>query len=393
MRLPHPRLLALPVSLVALLIGGCGQTPTTVEHVDASRPGPACGFATLTVSAGIDPAHAKSPQPTSPRGAMPAPNDSPGRAAATALLDSMTDDQRANTLLPLDHEARDDWHFVPRRRRGLALGAMTDAQRHDLHRLLQHGLSDSGYLKAMDIVWLESVLEQLENRAEDDHYRDPGRYTLLLFGDPADADSAWGWRFEGHHLSLNFTYAGGADGGVITTPMFMGTAPAVVPSGLHAGKRILADEHNLAFAFIATLTDEQRDAMMIGDVPGDVVTGPGREQSLREPVGIARSDMSEDQEAALLALLMVYFDRLDSAERERFIWPEIVSEEQYFAWAGSTNPEEPHYYRIYQGNNFVIEYCTRDGGVDHIHGVFHDLTDPLAKDLLREHFEQHHAEE
>ena len=312
----------------------------------------------------------------------------PAREAAAALIGSMSDDQRANTVLAINHVAHDDWHFVPRRRRGLSLGAMTDAQRHDLHRLLQAGLSDSGYLKAMDIVWLESVLQELENRGADDTYRDPGKYFLLLFGDPADAEGAWGWRFEGHHLSLNFTYTAE---GVVTTPMFMGTAPAVVPSGLHAGKRILADEHNLAFAFIATLSEAQRDAMMIGEVPGDVVTGPGREDSLREPAGIAFADMSQDQQAKLVHLIWVYLNRNKESERGQFL--DLPPESIYFAWAGSTDPERPHYYRIYHEGNFVIEYCTRDGGVDHIHGVFHDLSDPLAEDLLRRHFEQEHAGE
>ncbi|XAL98104.1 DUF3500 domain-containing protein [Phycisphaeraceae bacterium D3-23] len=321
------------------------------------------------------------------------PHGAAARVAANALIESMSDEQRAATVLALDHDAHADWHFVPRRRRGLALGDMTDAQRHDLHKLLQSGLSDSGYLKAMDIVWLESILQELENRS--DNYRDPGRYTLLLFGDPADpADSdsggAWGWRFEGHHLSLNFTYT---PDGIVTTPMFIGTNPAVVPSGLHAGKRILADEHNLAFAFIATLTDEQREAMMLRNAPRDIITGPGRETALREPAGIAVPELQQSQFDALMSLILVYTQRLerDKLDYSRLFGPDINS--LHFAWAGSTNPEEPHYYRIYCEDQFVIEYATQGGGVGHVHTVFHDLTDPLAEDLLRRHFEQEHAGE
>jgi hypothetical protein len=348
-----------PLVLAALLLAGCNSAPTVSE--------------VTLVSAAV-------PAPPA------APNDGDARAAAVDLIASMDDAQRAATVLAVDHDAHDDWHYVPRRRRGLSIGDMTEAQRHGLHRLLQHALSDVGYLKAMEIVWLESVLQELENGSPG---RDPGRYTLLLFGDPAAADAAWGWRFEGHHLSLNFTYT---DRGVVTTPMFMGASPAVVPHGLHAGKRILADEHNLAFAFIASLTDAQRQAMMLDQRPGDVITGPGRERALREPAGIEYRDLSEPQQAALVDLMMVYADRLTRDDTERFVWPALISRGIHFAWAGSTNPGAPHYYRIFAQDQFVIEYNCQ-GSVSHVHSVFHDLTDPLAEDLLRRHFEQHHAGE
>lgn len=351
---------SLPLAAAALLLTGCSHSPTVTEMTLVSDAAPAPATA---------------------------PDDRDARAAAADLVASMNDTQRAGTVLAVDHEAHADWHFVPRRRRGLPIGDMTDPQRHDLHRLLQAALSDVGYLKAMDIVWLESVLQELENGNPG---RDPGRYTLLLFGDPSDLESAWGWRFEGHHLSLNFTYTAQ---GVVTTPMFMGASPAVVPHGLHAGKRMLADEHHLAFAFIATLTDEQREQMMLGQRPGDVITGPGRERALREPAGIAYRDLSQAQQEAIVALMMAYADRLTREDTERFIWPALISQGIHFAWAGSTSPDQPHYYRIYAQDQFVIEYNCQDGGVSHVHGVMHDLSDPLAEDLLRRHVEQHHAED
>jgi len=323
----------------------------------------------------------------------PAPRDAHARAAAAAMVESLNEEQRAGTVLPLTHEAREDWHFVPRRRRGVSLGDMTLQQRVNLHELMQTGLSDSGYLKAMGIVWTESILQEMENGNPG---RDPGKYHLLIFGDPTNEDGGsaadWGWRFEGHHLSLNFTYA---EEGTAVTPMFMGAAPAVIPTGLHAGQRVLADEHNLAFAFIETLTDEQREQMMIGDEPGDVITMPGREDSLNEPMGISTSDLiTWAQIDALLELTHAYRHRLKFGQAIE-MQEEVLADWKHlhFAWAGSTNPDEPHYYRIHYKDKFVIEYCTRDGGVNHVHGVFHDLTDPLARDLLREHFEQHHGEE
>ena len=37
--------------------------------------------------------------------------------------------------------------------------------------------------------------------------RDPERYHITFYGTPSRTER-WGWRFEGHHLSLNFTLAG-----------------------------------------------------------------------------------------------------------------------------------------------------------------------------------------
>ncbi|MFI4860116.1 MAG: DUF3500 domain-containing protein [Phycisphaerales bacterium JB063] len=362
----------LPLAAAGLVLVGCQHAPQQSHTV----PEPPTTQVTHLADSKADGDRVDLPPP--------APADTAARVAASTLVASMSDDQRVNALLATDHDARADWHYVPRRRRGLAIGDMTDAQRHDLNDLLQAGLSDAGYLKAMDIVWLESVLQELENRSDD--YRDPGKYALLIFGDPADPDAAWGWRFEGHHLSLNFTYAPGAAGGIVTTPMFMGTNPAVVPAGLHAGKRILADEYHRAFEFIATLTDEQREAMMLANAPRDIITGPGRERAIREPAGIAWGDLAPDAQQKLLELIEAYAGRFQRDHRAAIDIPAL-----HFAWAGSTHPEEPHYYRIYCQDRFVIEYITQDGGVGHVHTVLHDLTDPLAQDLLRSHYEQHHA--
>jgi len=47
-------------------------------------------------------------------------------------------------------------------------------------------------------------------------------YFISIFGTPAN-DSTWGWRFEGHHLSLNCTLVEGKLFSV--TPSFWGSSP------------------------------------------------------------------------------------------------------------------------------------------------------------------------
>ncbi len=314
----------------------------------------------------------------------------PTRAAANALLASLSPEQKDKATRPISDPLRKDWHFIPRERQGLPMGQMSDAQKTLLHKLMQTALSDSGYLKATDIIWLETVLAEMEKNPTN---RDAGKYTLLIFGDPSNDKATWGWRLEGHHLSINLTYSADRIG---VTPMFYGSNPAVVTSGALAGKRILADAHHRAVAFALSLSEEQRAKMMLAEKPKDVITSPGREASLKEPVGISIDQMTNGQQNALLELVRIHIDNLES-EHAKSLYNRMVNlfgdapllQGYTFAWAGPIDADEPFYYRI-QSPQFVIEYACQ--GKNHVHCVMHDLTDPLQDDLLKAHFVQHKHE-
>ncbi|MEO0477590.1 MAG: DUF3500 domain-containing protein, partial [Planctomycetota bacterium] len=287
---------------------------------------------------------------------------------------------------------RKDWHFIPRERKGLHFGDMTNEHKKLVHQLMQTALSDSGYLKATDIIWLESVLYELSNQAA---FRSPNNYVIQIFGDPTDEEAAWGWRLEGHHLSINLTYT---PEGIATTPLFFGTNPAVVQQGPLAGKRVLSDEHNLAVALAKSMSDEQRKAMLLDKKPRDIITGPGREASLTEPAGIHIDELSEIQRGMVFALAAIYGENISGDHR--FAQAVLMMEadpdamaqmmDLHFAWAGPIDPDEPFYYRIHSPR-YVIEYSCQ--GKNHVHAVVHDLTDPLQQDLLKKHYEQHEHEQ
>lgn len=313
------------------------------------------------------------------------------RSAATTLLAALDDEQKEQALHDIKAPLRKDWHFVPRERQGLMLGDMDAKQKTLVHKLMQTALSDSGYLKATDIIWLESVLYEMSNK---NPMRDPGKYVLQIFGDPSDEAAAWGWRLEGHHLSINLTYT---PEGIGVTPLFFGTNPAVVQQGPLAGKRILAEAHNLAIELAKSMNDEQRKKMMLDQKPRDVITGPGREQSLKEPVGVNARHLTPDQLRQLLILAACHEGSLDfehhTASRDqrrlKATKQDLVDHHYHFAWAGPIDADKPFYYRI-QSETFVIEYSCQ--GKNHVHAVMHDLTDPLQEDLLKKHFEQHEHE-
>ncbi len=123
--------------------------------------------------------------------------------------------------------------------------------------------------------------------------RDPGRYFWALFGEP-DRASPWGYRYEGHHLSLNVTVT---PDGVATTPLFIGSQPRVVPEGLDvgppAGTAVLGEEERLARALYAALDDDQRRrATLDYEADRGLMIGQVARIDSTRPVGVARRDLT-----------------------------------------------------------------------------------------------------
>src|SRR5688500_215476 len=173
-------------------------------------------------------------------------------AAANALLTTLSAEQKTTATYPLTDKERENWNFVPLARSGLPLKDMSAPQQELAFALLRTGLSHTGMARAEAIISLENVLKELENGAA---RRDPTLYFVTLFGTPA-ANAPWGWRFEGHHPSFNFTVAGGTH--VYFTPSFIGSNPAEVRSGPKSGLRVLREEDDLGRAFVLSLDEKQR---------------------------------------------------------------------------------------------------------------------------------------
>lgn len=301
--------------------------------------------------------------------------------AADRFLAALAPAQRAQVLFPLEDPERFDWGFVPRSRRGLPLGRLDPGQRRLAEELLRAGLSASGYRKAADIMALETVLREIE----DSSIRDPDLYFFSVFGAPS-ARSAWGWRFEGHHVSLNYTLDGGI--AVSTTPSFLGANPATVRKGPLAGKRALAGEEDRARELLRSLEKRQRAAAVFRDVaPAEIVTGNAARVDPLAPAGIAVAELDAPQRELFGRLLDEYLSRMPpdlAAQREERLRA-AGFEKIRFAWAGGFEPGQPHYYRI-QGPTFLIEYDDTQNGANHIHTVWRDFAGDFGRDLLREHY-------
>jgi hypothetical protein len=322
--------------------------------------------------------------PIDPEPAAPSPGHMLAEMvqAADAFLASLGPDQRLKALFDFEDGERLNWHFVPRQRRGLPLKELSATQRELARGILRAGLSQRGYLTASTIIELELVLREM---GENPSVRDPELYYFSIFGTPSHA-APWGFRAEGHHLSLNFTLV--RDTLIATAPAFFGANPAEVRSGPRRGLRPLADEEDIGRELVLSLDERQFAAALIAAAtPRDIVTGNAARVEPLSPVGIRVTELRPDQAAILVRLLEVYLGRMAEplAAQRRAALERTDFAETAFAWAGSTRAGEAHYYRI-QGPGFLVEYDNTQNNANHIHTVWRDFDGDFGLDLLREHY-------
>ncbi len=316
------------------------------------------------------------------------PADPGMRDAARALLSSSEGERRHWALTGFEDQERFNWAYTPVPRNGFPLREMTETEREITWKLVTSGLGELGVQKARDIIRLEEVLYE---RSEQSDFRDPGMYLLTVFGAPGSL-GRWGWRFEGHHLSVNFTLL---DGRVVgTTPAFFGGNPAYVGEGLHSGLRPFAQEEDRARLFLQHLDPAaRRTAVFSPTAPDDILTSNTKVALRPAALGIRYQQLTESQQQALWALLELYAARLEPSLAASEL-AEIRAEgldELRFGWAGGIEAGEPHYYRIH-GPSFVVEYDNTQNDANHVHTVWRNFARDFGRDPLREHLAAAHTE-
>ena len=306
-------------------------------------------------------------------------------AAANNLLATLNTEQAAKAKYPLADNERFNWHFVPRERKGLPLKEMTPEQKHLAHALLSTAMSHRGYLKASTIMSLEQVLRDLEQGKGPT--RDPELYFVTIFGAP-DPKGTWGWRVEGHHLALNFMLVGGKE--VSVTPSFLGSNPGEIREGPRKGLRVLGVEEDLARQLVRSLNDEQKKvAIYTNSAPREIITGNDRKAKALNPMGISSAKLNKAQTELLWRVIKeyVYRYRPELADQDLSRIEKGGAKSLYFAWAGSVEPKEGHYYRV-QGPTFLLEYDNTQNNANHVHAVWRDFEHDFGDDLLRQHYER-----
>jgi hypothetical protein len=327
------------------------------------------GAAVLSV--GVTLLVAQAPQPANSGAAM--------LDAVQAFRQQLNESQRAQASFGFNDPERLNWHFIPRERKGLPLRDLEGEALRAAHRLLQSGLSEAGYSQALNVMSLEEVLYLLEGgeREYRRERRHPGKYYISVFGEPA-AQGNWGWRIEGHHLSLNFTLR---DNQIVsTTPEFFGANPGTVQAGVGRTIRVLGTEEDLARQILKLCDPSQRSRLWVSEVAPDEVPGAGVPQPVVEsPVGLPVNAMSKAQQELLHQLLEEYLKNMpgDVAEERRKTIAAAGMDQIYFAWWGQPDQDQRHHYRV-QGPTFVIEYNNTQNEANHVHSMWRDVRGDFA---------------
>ena len=314
---------------------------------------------------------------------------SPMSVATNEFLNTLSAQQKEEAQFRFDEDERYNWHYIPKTRKGIALKDLNMTERNAVMSMLRTALSDTCFQKTTAIMQLENVLRTVEGRPANDDYRDPDNYHVSVFGNPSDP--VWGWRFEGHHISFNFS---SKDNRLVsTTPNFLGANPAVVLSGPDKGKEVLKDETELGFALLNSLDAKQKQKAVINvQAPGEIITGADRKAILTDTHGVLYSELNSQQQKVFMQLLSLYIHRythLFAADMMKEIESAGLNN-LLFAWAGDQEIEigHPHYYRI-KGPTILIEYDNTQNNANHVHTVVRDLKDDFGGDELLEHYKKY----
>ena len=311
-------------------------------------------------------------------------------SAADKFLNSLNSKLRLKAQYSFHDNERFNWHYVPRSRKGVSFHDLDATQRQAAMALLKGSLSDQGYKKAADIIELEDILREAEGLGPGDSYRDRLNYYFTVFGTPS-ADKPWGWRLEGHHISLNFSSLRGTIES--STPFFLGANPAIVPYGKEKGKQVLKLETTFGFLLVNALNADQKKIAIVSEsAPADILTRNERKATSLQPGGLSFNSMDENQKKIFMQLLDVYVKNYAFGFSSKLMdkIKKAGIENLQFAWAGSLKAGAGHYYRI-QGPMLLIEYDNTQNNANHVHTVVRDFTNDFAEDILQEHYRKDHA--
>ncbi|MGA2563516.1 MAG: DUF3500 domain-containing protein [Steroidobacteraceae bacterium] len=313
--------------------------------------------------------------------------------AARAFLGTLEATAKTQVMFAFNSEERFRWFYTPVPRKGISLKEMSATQKLAALNLLRAGLSEKGYKKAETIRQLEDVLREIERGSGPT--RDPELYFVTFFGQPSETET-WGWRYEGHHCSQNWTIVNGKSiAGLANSPQFFGANPAKVRRGAMSGTRILAAEEDLAWSLVKSLNSAQRaQAVLSAAAPADILTSNQRLAGIQEDQGIPYLKLDKEQQGTMLALIEEYLSAQPQVpaqarlEKIRNAGLERIK----FAWMGGLDDGQGHYYRA-QGSTFLIEFDNTQDNANHIHSVWRDFNGDWGEDLLADHYRRspHHT--
>ena len=291
-------------------------------------------------------------------------------AAANAFLATLSADEKKQALLPFDDPEKQKWTNVPTKADdgGIRLGDLTKPQLQSAVAFLSTVMSETGYLKARNVMMADDLLIRNEARAVKRGGFGSANFWVAIFGTPSETEP-WGVQWDGHHVAVNITIVGDK---MTNSPYFIGTQPHVFNLGK---EEIIPMKNEIAYAyeFMKSLDEKQLKAAVVGPKRGRMQAGAGKDGFMPPAKGLKCDSLTKEQHAILLKLAGLWVADLPAAAA-KVRMKEIDAElkKAHFAWYGPYVPgSDASYHLVAPG--LIIEYNGQDLGgdpLDHIHSIY-----------------------
>jgi len=129
---------------------------------------------------------------------------------------------------------------------------------------------------------------------------------------------------------------------------------------------------------------QRKQALVDDQAPDDILTMNSPRVEVAFEGGVAVADMTGDAATMASQLVALHADRLT-------LPVPADTTDLHFAWAGSTDRGERHYYRL-AGPRFLVEYDNTQNEANHCHSVWRDPLNDFGDDALRRHIAADHSD-
>jgi hypothetical protein len=259
--------------------------------------------------------------------------------AAQPVYKSLTAEQKQKACFGFDAAEKAKIRLTPNfERPGFPVGRMGADQKDAALKLLEASLSDAGWKK------IKGIMDQPRNQGAQNW-----DYCLAFFGEPTE-NGTWGYRWEGHHVSVTIDIVNGKVGKFHAALLGSNPIPNQVADPLET-------EAKLGSQVAAGLTEEQKKKATMPQKSGGVGQGPIPAQ---RDGGVAFSELSEAVQkvgARLVEEELNYFPK-EMTEAPRAA---IRKAGGIKACRFALSPDEKENFWGVRGAAFVCEYSTSTG--------------------------------
>ena len=296
---------------------------------------------------------------------------------AKELIASLGPKKTAELVYRFENSSREHWHFFPNwsGRKGIPLSQLSKKQKRFIKELLHLLLTSEAFQELENIRLIHGLRKDLT-----DPNNPMNLYYLSIFGTPSTT-TTWGWRFEGHHLSLNCTLVDSKLFSV--TPSFWGSSPIRAKNGDGHKIEVFEEEQTLSLSLVKSLTEGQKLRAGLNRTNGPRATPKVSREDFLNDQGLTFSELNSEQQGLLRRLIFAFAQKyrpeiLEQIDQRKAI---IDTNSIRFSYRPTYKPYIT-YFRILS-NEYLIEYDNQRG--NHIHAAWRDFHGDFGRDLIKQH--------